>query len=88
MTRFRVVTTAALAAFPALVHAATVTNYDAVSYTLLVTEAGQQLEVVISAGDSIEICPTGCFVVMPNGDREALTGIERIEIQSGRTTIY
>lgn len=89
MTRLLVATTtAALFGFPALAFATTVINHDAVPYTLLVTEAGQQFEVVVSAGDSIEICPAGCFVVMPNGDREALTGTERLEIQSGRATIY
>ena len=89
MTRLLVSTTIALvAALSSSANATTVINYDEVPYTLLVTEAGQQIEVVIRAGDSIEICPSGCFVVMPNGDREALTGTERLEIQSGRTSIF
>jgi hypothetical protein len=77
-----------LVAFPTVGLAATVTNRDAVAYTLVVTEGGQQLEIEISAGDTIEICPTGCFVVMPNGDREVLTGPERLEIESGRGKIF
>lgn len=89
MTRLLAATTAvAFVAFPGLSLAATVINHDAVPYTLTVTEAGQQFEVVVSAGDTVEICPAGCFVVMPNGDREALTGSERIEIESGRATIF
>lgn len=79
---------AILAAFPAVVFAATVTNLDNEAHTLVITESGQQVEIEISAGDTIEICPTGCFVVMPNGDREVLTGTERLEIEASRGKIF
>ncbi len=78
----------ALVAAPAIAFAATVTNTDNEAHTLVITEGGQQVEVEISAGDTIEICPTGCFVVMPNGDREVLTGTERLEIEASRGKIF
>lgn len=64
--------------------AATITNRDAEAHTLTVSEGGSQSEVSIGAGETIEICPSGCFVTMPNGDREALTGSETIDIEAGR----
>lgn len=81
-------TAAALMTLPTLAMAATVTNTDDEAHTLVITEGGQQVEVEISAGDTIEICPTGCFVVMPNGDREVLTGTERLEIEASRGKIF
>lgn len=68
--------------------AATVTNGDDTDYTLIVTEGGEQMQLLIGPGETIEICPNGCFVVMPNGDREVLTGSERLEINAGRGRIF
>ena len=68
--------------------AATVTNRDDTVQTLIVTEGGQQVELSIGPGESIEICPSGCFVTMPNGDREVLTGTERLEIEASRGRIF
>lgn len=67
--------------------AASITNSDASAYTLVVTEGSQQTEVGIAPGQSIDICSSGCFVTMPNGDREALTGTETVEISGGKATI-
>ncbi|MCV0397881.1 MAG: hypothetical protein K5872_10260 [Rhizobiaceae bacterium] len=67
--------------------AASAINMDAESRTLLVTEGGSQRELVIAAGETVNFCPGGCFVTMPNGDREALTGAETIEISDGKGRI-
>ena len=67
--------------------AATATNLDKEPRTLLVTEGGNQTELALAAGETVEFCPTGCFVTLPNGDREALTGSERIEISNGQAKI-
>jgi hypothetical protein len=67
--------------------AASATNLDAEPYTLLVTEGGNQSELALGGGETVEFCPTGCFVTMPNGDREALTGSETIEISGGQAKI-
>ena len=73
---------------PAIASAATVTNLDDVAHTLVVTEGGQQIEITIAAGETLELCPQGCFIVMPNGDREVLTGTERLEIEASRGRIF
>lgn len=64
-------------------HAATAINMDAEPRTIVVTEGANRVEVVINPGETAQICPTGCFVTMPNGDRAALSGAETIEIQNG-----
>lgn len=63
--------------------AASATNLDPEPRTLLVTEGGNQTDLVVAAGETVEFCPAGCFVTLPNGDREALTGSETIEISNG-----
>ncbi len=63
--------------------AASAVNLDNEPRTLVVTEGGNQTELAVAAGETVEFCPSGCFVTMPNGDREALTGSETIEISGG-----
>lgn len=67
--------------------AATITNKDGEAYVLIVTEGGSKTEVPIETGASVTICPGGCFIVMPSGDREALTGSEAIDIVNGSAVI-
>ena len=67
--------------------AASAVNLDNEPRTLLVTEGGNQSELALAAGESVEFCPSGCFVTLPNGDREALTGSESIEISNGQAKI-
>lgn len=69
-------------------HAATVTNLDDDEHTIVVSEGGTQTEMNIGPGETIEICPSGCFVTMPNGDREVLTGSETLEIEASRGKIF
>jgi hypothetical protein len=77
------VATAMLLAASGQALAASATNLDSEPRSLLVTEGGNQTELVVGAGETVEFCLTGCFVTMPNGDREALTGSEIIEIANG-----
>jgi len=77
-------TFAAILAGTAASLAASATNTDSEPRTIVVTEGGTQSELLIAAGETIQFCPNGCFVTMPNGDREALTGGEAIDITSGR----
>ena len=67
--------------------AASAINRDSEPRTLVVTEGGSQSELVVGSGETIEFCSSGCFVTMPNGDREVLTGTETIEISGGRGRI-
>lgn len=68
-------------------NAASALNRDAEPRTIVVTEGSSTAELAIGAGETVEFCPNGCFVTMPNGDREALTGSETIEISGGKATI-
>ena len=67
--------------------AASVTNKDADVQVLVVTEEGAQREVAVDAGAKVEICPAGCFITMPSGDRETLSGSEVVEIVGGSAVI-
>jgi 2-C-methyl-D-erythritol 4-phosphate cytidylyltransferase len=67
--------------------AASVINMDAEQRTIVVTEGSSRTEIVLGAGETVEICPTACFVTMPDGDRAALTGSEIIEISNGKGNI-
>lgn len=74
---------AALLAMSGTGMTASAVNLDSEPRTLIVTEGGNKSELALPAGQTVEFCPNGCFVTMPNGDREALTGSETIEISGG-----
>lgn len=67
--------------------AASIVNRDADAQTIIVTEGADKTELTIGAGETVEFCAAGCFVTMPNGDRQALTGSEIIEISGGAGVI-
>jgi hypothetical protein len=67
--------------------AASVINRDADTQILMVTEGADKAELTVGAGETVEFCTGGCFVTMPNGDREALTGSETVEISGGAAKI-
>lgn len=67
--------------------AASITNKDPQPQVLIVTEAGDKIEMVIEAGATVNFCPSGCFVTMPSGDRETFSGGEAIDIINGAAVI-
>ncbi|BCM20284.1 MULTISPECIES: hypothetical protein [unclassified Mesorhizobium] len=67
--------------------AASAINRDAQTRTLVVTEGGAKSELTLAAGETVEFCSNGCFVTLPNGDLEALTGSETVEISGGAARI-
>ena len=67
--------------------AASITNTDSQRQVLIVTEAGDKIEMVVEAGATVNFCPTGCFVTMPSGDRETFSGSESIDIVNGAAVI-
>lgn len=67
--------------------AANITNKDSESRVLIVTEGSATVELVIEAGATVSFCPAGCFVTMPSGDREALSGNESINIVNNQAVI-
>lgn len=82
MTKILVATLALFAA-GASAQAASAVNLDSEPRTLIVTDGGSKSELAIGAGETVDFCPNGCFVTMPNGDIEALTGSETVEISGG-----
>ena len=73
----------ALAATAGQAIGASAVNLDNEPRTIIVTEGGNKQEIALGAGETVEFCSGGCFVTMPNGDREALTGGETVEISGG-----
>jgi len=63
--------------------AASAVNLDNQPHTLVVTEGGNKSELAIGAGETVDFCTSGCFVTLPNGDIEALSGGETVEISGG-----
>lgn len=82
-----VLATAGLLLTAGLASAATVTNKDGAAVMIVITEGGQQTEVGVGPGQSVTVCGGGCFVTMPNGDRETLSGGETVDISGGKATI-
>lgn len=73
----------ALLAVSGSAHAASAVNKDAETRTLVVTEGGRKTDLALAGGETVEFCQNGCFVTLPNGDLEALTGSETVEISGG-----
>ncbi len=63
--------------------AASAVNNDSETRTLIVTEGGNKSELVLAGGETIEFCPNGCFVTLPNGDLTPLNGSETVVISGG-----
>jgi hypothetical protein len=72
-----------LLAAAASAQAANAVNLDSEPRTLIVTEGGSKSELTLAAGETVDFCPSGCFVTLPNGDIQPLTGGETIEISGG-----
>ena len=85
--KMRLAVVAALLGVGGVAHAASAVNKDAEPRTLIVTEGGARSELSIAAGETVEFCVSGCFVTLPNGDREALSGSETLEISGGAVRI-
>ncbi|PJI42834.1 MAG: hypothetical protein CTR54_10160 [Rhizobium sp.] len=67
--------------------AASISNAGSNAVVLTVVEDGNRTEVAIDAGASETICPSGCFLTLPNGDRIGLEGGETVEIKDGAATV-
>ena len=61
-------------------HAATIVNTGSDPVVVIVTENGVRSDLTVGPAESVEFCLTGCFATFPNGDRQALTGSETIEV--------
>ena len=72
---------------PGAAFAASAVNLDSETQTIVVTEGGSRQQIDIAPGETVDFCSNGCFVTLPNGDREALTGGETVEISGGTAKI-
>ncbi len=67
--------------------AASIKNNDAGAAVITIVENGNRSEVVIESGASETLCPKGCFITLPNGDRIGLSGGESVEIVKGGAVV-
>lgn len=67
--------------------AANITNNDKKPVTIVVVENGNRMEIPLAPGASETICPSGCFLTAPNGDRIGLSGGETVEISGGAAIV-
>ncbi|KQV83187.1 hypothetical protein [Rhizobium sp. Root1220] len=68
-------------------NAASVTNTDTAPVVLVLTESGNKVQVVLDPGASETLCPSGCFMTTPDGDRIGLDGGETIDIVKGAAVV-
>jgi hypothetical protein len=70
---------------PAL--AADITNGDKKPVVIDVVENGTRSKLPLPPGASESICPSGCFITAPNGDRVGLSGGETVKISGGAVIV-
>lgn len=68
-------------------YAAEVTNKDADPAILVIVEGEDRIEIAIDPGATESICPSGCFITTPSGDRLGLSGGEAVEIVNGSAVV-
>jgi len=81
------VAVAAFLAITAGAGAASLTNKDTESYTVIVTEGGVKNELAITGGETLTFCNAGCFLTLPSGNKAALAGPESVEIINGEAVV-
>ncbi len=67
--------------------AADITNGDKKAVVIDVVENGTRSKLPLPAGATESICPSGCFITAPNGDRIGLSGGETVEISGGAAIV-
>jgi hypothetical protein len=64
-------------------NAASVTNADAETRVIVVTERGSRVTLMVPPGAAETFCHRGCFIAWGDGDRAALKGDEDLLIEGG-----
>ncbi len=70
-----------------LVQAATLINVGSEPVVVQVSESSGRMDVSLDPGSQEDVCPTGCFLTLPSGDRIGLAGGETVEIDKGTAHI-
>lgn len=65
---------------PTSAGAATIENSDGEQVVVIIAEGDSRTQVVLGAGASQTVCPNGCFVTLPSGDRVVLEGKDSMQI--------
>lgn len=65
---------------------ATIKNTDQKTQSLVVTEGAARRDVSLKADQIVDLCPKGCFITFPNGDRFAIKASDSIEINGNRAS--
>lgn len=80
---------ALLASFAALhgASAATLTNSGQTAVVVQVADSNGRYDVSLDPGASEDVCPSGCFLTLPNGDRIGLGGQENVDIHDGSASV-
>lgn len=80
---------ALLAAFTGfdIAAAATLTNSGADAIVVQITDENGRYDLSLDAGASEDVCPAGCFLTLPNGDRIGLGGQEKVNISGGAASV-
>lgn len=86
MTKWFLVAVAFTCFFSEGVEAATIKNTDQKTESLVVAEGSSRRDVSLKADQTVDICPKGCFVTFPNGDRFAIKATDTIEINGSRAS--
>lgn len=90
MTRFSLLAVAALSlGMTGQASALTVTNYDMTKHTMKVTMSdGTTKQVTIETDETLtDVCPDGCTITLPNGQKGTYEGNESIFIEEGELFI-
>ena len=83
---FLTASVAAIAVLPSAGIAASIVNNDPETRTIVVTDGGNQQELSLAAGETVDFCQNGCFVSL-QGERQSLLGMEAVEIKDGRMRV-
>ena len=86
MTKWFLVAVALTCFFAEGGQAATIKNTDQKTESLVVAEGSSRRDVSLKADQTVDICPKGCFVTFPNGDRFAIKATDTIEINGSRAS--
>lgn len=63
--------------------AATLINAGSEPVVVQVSEASGRVDVSLDPGAQEDVCPSGCFLTLPSGDRIGLAGGETVELENG-----
>ncbi len=80
---YRLLVLAPLVIWPASSSAISLTNRDATDQKLIVIEGDKQRELVIKAGEKLELCEKSCVIRLPDGEDYEFDGAEIVSLEEG-----